>query len=132
MWPSRSSKNTMPLPDPPLHPKGLSIPMTQTLTPSSHPLTLPQVIPLLQIPLQTMIWTTLNPVRHSPLMTPPLSTSWTPILPLTLSIKPTSTMCLNTPLLIIDRGANGGLAGFDVRILERTGRTVSVTGIDNH
>ena len=33
---------------------------------------------------------------------------------------------------LIDRGANGGLAGSDVRILERTGRTVSVTGIDNH
>ena len=31
---------------------------------------------------------------------------------------------------LIDRGANGGLAGFDVRILERTGRTVSVIGID--
>ena len=33
---------------------------------------------------------------------------------------------------LIARGANGGLAGSDVRILERTGRTVSVTGIDNH
>ena len=33
---------------------------------------------------------------------------------------------------LIDRGANGGLPGSDVRILERTGRTVSVTGIDNH
>ena len=33
---------------------------------------------------------------------------------------------------LIDRGANGGLAGSDVRILERTGRTVSVTGIANH
>ena len=33
---------------------------------------------------------------------------------------------------LIDRGANGGLAGSNVRILERTGRTVSVTGIDNH
>ena len=32
----------------------------------------------------------------------------------------------------IERGANGGLAGSDVRILERTGRTVSVTGIGNH
>ena len=32
----------------------------------------------------------------------------------------------------IDRGANGGLAGSDVRISERTGRTVSVTGIGNH
>ena len=33
---------------------------------------------------------------------------------------------------LIDRGANGGLAGSAVRILERAGRTVSVTGIDNH
>ena len=33
---------------------------------------------------------------------------------------------------LIDRGANGGLAGSDVRILEQTGRTVSVTGIGNH
>ena len=33
---------------------------------------------------------------------------------------------------LIDRGANGGLAGSDVRILERSGTTVSVTGIDNH
>ena len=32
----------------------------------------------------------------------------------------------------IDRGAYGGLAGSDLRILEITGRTVSVTGIDNH
>ena len=34
-------------------------------------------------------------VKPSPLMTPPLSTSWMPIPPLTLSIKPTSIMCLN-------------------------------------
>ena len=33
---------------------------------------------------------------------------------------------------LIDRGANCFLAGSDVRILERTGRTVSVTGIGNH
>ena len=33
---------------------------------------------------------------------------------------------------LIDRGANGGLVGSDVRILERTARTVSVTGIGNH
>ena len=85
-----------------LHTKGLSIPITQTLTPSSHPLKLPQVIQPLQIPLQTMIWTTLNPVMHSPLMTPPLNISWTPIPPLTLSIKPTSIMSLNTPPLIMD------------------------------
>ena len=83
-----------------------------------------------------MIWTTLNPVKHSPLMTPPLSTSWTPIPPLTLSIKPTSIMSLNTPPLIMDLLLIGepmvAFAVSDVRILERTGRTVSVTGIDNH
>ena len=33
---------------------------------------------------------------------------------------------------LIYRRANGGLAGSYVRILERTGRTVSVTAIDNH
>ncbi len=33
---------------------------------------------------------------------------------------------------LVDRGANGGLAGADVRVLERTGRSVTVTGIDNH
>ena len=33
---------------------------------------------------------------------------------------------------LVDRGANGGLAGADVCILERTGRKVSVTGIDDH
>ena len=33
---------------------------------------------------------------------------------------------------LVDRRANGGLAGADVRVLERTGRKVSVTGIDDH
>ena len=32
----------------------------------------------------------------------------------------------------VDRGANGGLAGSDVRILVRTGRTFFVHGISNH
>ena len=85
----------MPPPDPHLHPKGLSIPMTQTLTPSRHPLTLPQVIHPLQSHLQTLIWTTLSHVKPSSLMTPPLNISWMPIPPLTLSTKPTSIMCLN-------------------------------------
>ena len=31
---------------------------------------------------------------------------------------------------LVDRGANGGLARADVHVLERTGRKVSVTGID--
>ena len=33
---------------------------------------------------------------------------------------------------LVDRGGNGGLAGADVHVLERTGRKVSVTGIDDH
>ena len=70
---------------------------------SNHPpLTLPQVIQPLQIPLQTLIWITLNPVMPSPLMIPPMSTSWIPIPPLTLSTKPTSILFLNTLLPIMD------------------------------
>ena len=33
---------------------------------------------------------------------------------------------------LVDKGANGGLTGADVHIVERTGRKVSVTGIDDH
>ena len=33
---------------------------------------------------------------------------------------------------LVDRGANGGLAGADIHVLDRTGREVSVTGIDDH
>ncbi|KAL7564284.1 hypothetical protein ACA910_014347 [Epithemia clementina (nom. ined.)] len=33
---------------------------------------------------------------------------------------------------LVDRGANGGLAGSDMRILEKTGRHISIIGIDNH
>ena len=33
---------------------------------------------------------------------------------------------------LIDRGANGGLAGSNVRVLHKTGRQVDVQGIDNH
>ncbi|KAL7571369.1 hypothetical protein ACA910_007681 [Epithemia clementina (nom. ined.)] len=33
---------------------------------------------------------------------------------------------------LVDRGANGGLAGSDVRVLSRSGRKITVTGIDNH
>ena len=32
---------------------------------------------------------------------------------------------------LVDRGANGGLAGADVHVLERTSIKVSVTGIDD-
>ena len=33
---------------------------------------------------------------------------------------------------LVDRGANGGIAGDDVRIIDRTHRSVDVCGIDNH
>ena len=33
---------------------------------------------------------------------------------------------------LVDRGASGGLAGSDVRILPRSSRKCTVTGIDNH
>jgi hypothetical protein len=33
---------------------------------------------------------------------------------------------------LIDRGANGGVAGDDVRVIFRTNRTVDIKGIDNH
>ena len=33
---------------------------------------------------------------------------------------------------LVDRGVNGGLAGAGVYVLERPGRKVSVTGIDDH
>ena len=33
---------------------------------------------------------------------------------------------------LVDRGANGSLVGADVHILERSGRKVPVTGIDDH
>ena len=33
---------------------------------------------------------------------------------------------------LVDRGANGGIAGQDVRIIERLHRCVDIQGIDNH
>ena len=33
---------------------------------------------------------------------------------------------------LVDRGANGGIAGHDVRIIERLHRCVDIQGIDNH
>ena len=33
---------------------------------------------------------------------------------------------------LVDRGANGGLAGSDVRVLNTSPRKCTVTGIDNH
>ena len=38
----------------------------------------------------------------------------------------------SVPRSLVDRGANGGLAGADVRVIHRTHRSVDVRGIDNH
>jgi hypothetical protein len=35
-------------------------------------------------------------------------------------------------LSLVDRGANGGVAGTDVRVIFKTGRMVDIRGIDNH
>ena len=127
----------MPPPDPPLHPKGLSIPMTQTLSPSIHPLTLPQVIqpPPPDSPADpdldntepceafTFDDSTLEHIMDT--YSPSYSINKTHI----YHVSKHSSSHYGS---LIDRGANGGLAGSDVRILEWTGRTVSVTGIDNH
>ena len=38
----------------------------------------------------------------------------------------------NSSLSLVDRGANGGVAGTDFRVIFKTGRTVDIRGIDNH
>ena len=38
----------------------------------------------------------------------------------------------NQSFSLIDRGANGGVAGTDVRVIFKTGRMVDIRGIDNH
>ena len=110
--------------------------MTQTLPPSSHPLTLPPVIqPLPNSPADhdldniepceafTFDDSTLEHIMD----TYSLSYSINKI-----HIYHVSKHSSSHYGSLINRGANGGLAGSDVRILERSGRTVSVTGIDNH
>ena len=121
----------MPPPDPHLHPNGLSIPMA--LTPSSNALTLPKVIPP-DSPVDPDLDTT-EPCEAFTFDDSTLEHLMDAYSPSYSVIKHTSIMCLNIlppimGLLLI--GGNGGLAGSDVRILERTGRTVSVTGIGNH
>ena len=49
-----------------------------------------------------------------------------------LSYTVTSTQTKTSCGALIDRGANGGLAGSDVRIIAKTDREVDVDGIDNH
>lgn len=38
----------------------------------------------------------------------------------------------NTSGSLVDRGANGGFAGCDVRVISKTSHSVNITGIDNH
>jgi hypothetical protein len=38
----------------------------------------------------------------------------------------------NTTSALVDRGANGGLAGSDVTVLHKTGRSANITGINEH
>ena len=50
----------------------------------------------------------------------------------TLSYSVTSVQTKTTYGSLIDRGANGGLAGADVRVIAKTDREIDVNGIDNH
>ena len=43
-----------------------------------------------------------------------------------------STRATQSKCALIDRGANGGIAGDNVRIISKTGRSVDIQGIDNH
>ena len=43
-----------------------------------------------------------------------------------------SHICSTKRGALVDRGANGGVAGSDTRIIGQTGRTVVITGIDDH
>ena len=104
--------------------------------PENPPLTLPQVIQHLQIPLQTLIWTILNPCEAFTFYDSTLEHimhTYSPSYSINKAhIYHVSKHSSSHYGSLIDRGANGGLAGSYVRILERTGRTVSVTGIANH
>ena len=33
---------------------------------------------------------------------------------------------------LVDRGANGGIAGSDSRVIQRTGRYINLSGVDDH
>jgi hypothetical protein len=39
---------------------------------------------------------------------------------------------VGTTSSLIDRGANGGLAGIDVKVINKTGHLASITGINDH
>ena len=112
-------------PDQHLHPKGLSIPMTQTLTPDHPPTGIPTGDPTPPD----------SPVDHDLVNTEPCEafTFDDSTLEHLMDVYSPSYSVNKTHIYhvskhssshygsLIDRGANGGLAGSDVRILERTG-----------
>ena len=49
-----------------------------------------------------------------------------------MTYKISSTQTTQYKGALIDRGANDGIAGDDVRIIAKTGRSVDIQGIDNH
>ena len=49
-----------------------------------------------------------------------------------MTYKVSSTQATQSKGALIDRGANGGIAGDDIRIIAKTGRSVDIQGIDNH
>ena len=125
----------MPSPDPPLPPTGMSIPMTQTLTPSIPPLAIPQVIQPPDSPVDPDLDNTelCEAFTFDDSALEHMIDSYSPSYSINKThIYHVSKHSSSQNGSLIDRGANGGLVGSDVRVLERTGRCVSVTGIDNH
>jgi hypothetical protein len=68
-----------------------------------------------------------NKIRSTPPILHPTSKESTPY-----CISVSAHKSSHTGRALIDRGTNSGIAGNDVRIISTTGRTVDVTGIDNH
>ena len=92
----------MPAPDPPFHLKGLSILMTQTLTPSLHPMTLTQVIqiPPPESPADPDNTEPCEAFTFDDSVLEHIMDTYSPSYSIN---KTTSIMWLNTPLLIMDQ-----------------------------
>ena len=51
---------------------------------------------------------------------------------ISMTYKISSTQASQSKSAFINKGANGGIAGDDVTIIAKTGRSIDIQGIDNH
>ena len=54
------------------------------------------------------------------------------VITISMTYKVSSTQATKSKGALIDRRANGGIAGDEVRIIVKTGRSVDIQGIDKH